>query len=149
METFSALLALCPGNSPVPVNSPYNGQWRGALMFSLICTRMNDWVNNREAGDLRRHRGHYDVNVMVTLWSLRQSCDNSHHVTRGHVPIYVPSRCHFTETVPQRDDMYLNSFQLMAIVEGNSPKRSPFPRTTRTSRSKWHNPRKRRDKLSC
>ena len=36
METFSALLALCAGNSPVPVNSPHKGQWRGALMFSLI-----------------------------------------------------------------------------------------------------------------
>ena len=33
-------------------------------MFSLIYARINDWVNNREAGDLRRHRGHYDVNVM-------------------------------------------------------------------------------------
>ena len=65
METFSALLALCAGNSLVPVNSPYRGQWRGALMFSLICARINDWVNNREAGDLRRHRGHYDVNVMM------------------------------------------------------------------------------------
>ena len=47
METFSALLALCAGNSPVPVNSPHKGQWRGALMFSLICPRLNDWVNNR------------------------------------------------------------------------------------------------------
>ena len=40
------------------------GQWRGALMFSLICARINDWINNREAGDLRRYRGHYDVTVM-------------------------------------------------------------------------------------
>ena len=64
METFSALLSLCAGNSPVPVNSPHEGQWRGALMFSLICARKNDWVNNREAGDLRRHRGHYGVIVM-------------------------------------------------------------------------------------
>ena len=47
-----------------PVNSLHKGQWRGALMFSLICVWINDWVNNREAGDLRRHRGHYDVNVM-------------------------------------------------------------------------------------
>ena len=67
METFSALLALCAGNSPGPVNSPHKGQWRGALMFSLICARINDWVNNREAGDLRRHRGHYDVNVMYSF----------------------------------------------------------------------------------
>ena len=55
---------LCAGNSPVPVNSPHKGQWRGALMFSLICVCINGWINNREAGDLRRCRGHYDVNVM-------------------------------------------------------------------------------------
>ena len=44
---------------------PHKGQWRGALMFSLICARINVWVNNREAGELRRHRVHYDVIVMT------------------------------------------------------------------------------------
>ena len=48
-----------------PVNSPHKGQWRGALMFSLICVWINVWVNNHEAGDLRRHRGHYIVSVMI------------------------------------------------------------------------------------
>ena len=33
-------------------------------MFPLICVWINDWVNNREAGDLRRYRAHYDVMVM-------------------------------------------------------------------------------------
>ena len=47
-----------------PVNSPHKGQWRGALMFSLICVWINDWVNDREAGDLRRNRVHYDAIVM-------------------------------------------------------------------------------------
>ena len=61
METFSALLAICAGNSPV--NSPHKGQWRGALMFSLIWAWINGWVNNGEAGDLRRHRAHHDVIV--------------------------------------------------------------------------------------
>ena len=54
-----------------PVNSPHKGQWRTALMFSLICVWINDWVNNREAGDLRRYRAHYDVIVMcfhVFIW---------------------------------------------------------------------------------
>ena len=37
METFSALLALCEGNSLVTDEFPHKGQWRGALMFSLIC----------------------------------------------------------------------------------------------------------------
>ena len=40
-------------------------QWRGALMFTLICARINGWVNYREAGDLRRHRAHYGVTVMT------------------------------------------------------------------------------------
>ena len=44
-----------------PVNSPHKGQWRGALMFSFICARINSRVNNGEAGDLRRHRAHCDV----------------------------------------------------------------------------------------
>ena len=47
-----------------PVNSPHKGQWREALMFSLICLWIISWVNNREAGDLRRYRAHYDVIVM-------------------------------------------------------------------------------------
>ena len=38
--------------------------WRRALMFSLICARIKGWVNNREAGDMRRHRTNYDVTVM-------------------------------------------------------------------------------------
>ena len=60
--TFSAFLALARGTHRSPVNSPHKGQWRGALMF---CAWINDWVNNREAGDLRHHRAHYDVIVMI------------------------------------------------------------------------------------
>ena len=73
-----------------PVNSPHKGQWRGALMFLLICVWINGWVNNREAGDLRRYRGHYDVSVMAisehTLWvkfmiTLRRSLSGECHRT--------------------------------------------------------------------
>ena len=53
-----------------PVNSPHKGQWRGALVFSLICVWINGWVNNREAGDLRRYRAHYDVIVMKSVGSV-------------------------------------------------------------------------------
>ena len=55
METFSA------------GNSPHKGQWRGALKFYLICAWINGWVNNDEAGDLRRHRAHSGVVVMMPL----------------------------------------------------------------------------------
>ena len=65
---FPCYWSFVRGISRSPVNSPYKGQWRGALVFSLICAWINDWVNNREAGDLRCHRAHYDVNVM---WSNR------------------------------------------------------------------------------
>ena len=47
------------------VTGPFKSQWRGALMFSLICAWINGWVSNREADNLRRHRAHYDVTVMM------------------------------------------------------------------------------------
>ena len=40
-------------------------------MFSLIYAWINDWVNNHEAGDLRRQHGHYDVIVMRKLKELQ------------------------------------------------------------------------------
>ena len=52
-----------------PVNSPHKGQWRRALMFSLICTWIKCCVNSREAVDLRHHRAHYDVTVMIGKYS--------------------------------------------------------------------------------
>ena len=67
---------------PGPVNSPYKGQWRGALMFSLIYAWINDWVNNREAGDLGRQRVHYDVIVMHTVQCHgrdRRCMEGKHH----------------------------------------------------------------------
>ena len=57
-----------------PVNSPHKGQWRGALMFSLIYARIKGWVNNREAGDLRRHHAHYNVIVMDIRWPEHTGC---------------------------------------------------------------------------
>ena len=65
METFSALLVVCAGNSPVTGEFP--SQWPVTRsFFSVICARINGWVNNREADDLRRHRAHYDV---ILMWS--------------------------------------------------------------------------------
>ena len=47
-----------------PVNSPHKGQWRGALI-SFTFSWINGWVNNRKAGDWRRHHAPYDVTVMI------------------------------------------------------------------------------------
>ena len=57
-----------------PVNSPHKGQWRGTLVFPLICAWINGWVNNRKAGDLRRHHAHYDVIVMKEPKDQRSWC---------------------------------------------------------------------------
>ena len=65
METFSAFLALRAGSSLVTGEFPSSAQWRRALMFSLICAWISDWVNNRNTGDLRRHQAHYDDTVMT------------------------------------------------------------------------------------
>ena len=60
METFSALLTLSLRWIPLT-----KGQRRGALMFSLIYAWTNRSASNRDAGDFRRHRSHYDVTVMT------------------------------------------------------------------------------------
>ena len=64
MEIFSALLAICAGNSPITGLFPHKAQWRGLLMFSLICAWIKGWVNNGDAGELTRHGAQYDVNVI-------------------------------------------------------------------------------------
>ena len=93
-----------PGIHRSPVNSPHKAQWRGALMFSLIWAWMNGCENNREVGDSRRHRAHYDVTVMgvhcivaeVDYYpgslALRQALSwarlaTYHHIWRG---VYIP-----------------------------------------------------------
>ena len=50
------------------VTGLHKGKWCGALMFSLICTWIKVWVNNREAGDLRHQLAHYDVTVMSDIF---------------------------------------------------------------------------------
>ena len=73
------------------VNSPHKGQWRGALMFSLICVWINDWVNNREAGDLRRYRVQYDV-ILMNQWP---SVRRNHTQADAIKPIFSHNVCVF------------------------------------------------------
>ena len=49
MENFPRYWPFVRGIHRSPVNSPHKGQWRGALMSSLICVWINGSVNNREA----------------------------------------------------------------------------------------------------
>ena len=57
--------------------------------FSLICVWTNGWVNNRDAGDLKRHRAHYDVTVMNGIIPLR-SMNQISRCRRSQLP-YGPS----------------------------------------------------------
>ena len=59
-----------------PVNAPHKGQWRGALMFSLICASTTVRVNNRDSDDLRRHRAHYDVIIMMLSSSMHEKVES-------------------------------------------------------------------------
>ena len=61
METSSALLAICAGNSPVSGEFPAQ---RPVMRSFDVFFDVRVWVNTREAGDLRRYRIHYDVIVM-------------------------------------------------------------------------------------
>ena len=80
-----------------PVDSPHQGHWSGALMFCLICAWANDWANNRDAGDLRRHRAHTNlkpgdvyVGEMNQRWTVAYSVPSQWHnqrwlsLTRSH-----------------------------------------------------------------
>ena len=80
-----------------PVNSPHKGQWRGALMFSSICFWINGWVNNREAGDLRRYRVHYDVIVMLRYYRSAPVQRQASAWTNAHSPPIEPLRTNVSE----------------------------------------------------
>ena len=69
MMTSWDVLALCVGNSQVTGEFSSQRQGHGALLFSLICAWTHGWVNNRDAGNLRRYRAHYDVMVMVNVYN--------------------------------------------------------------------------------
>ena len=70
LKSFTRYCLYERGITRLPVVFPHEGQWLGAVMFSLICAWTNSWANNRDAGDLRRHRSHHDVTVMEYIWSL-------------------------------------------------------------------------------
>ena len=99
MEAFSRLLAPCGGNSPVTGDFPHNGRRRGVFFFwcFFICAWTNNWVNNRNIGDLRRNCAHYDFTVILgeMLWigvvfqAMSQGdMANRHHWIRSYYTHY-------------------------------------------------------------
>ena len=73
MESFSVLLALCAGNSWVASEFPSQRRtvtWSFDVVSDI---HLKNWVSNRDAGDLRRRRAHYDVTAMESVWQMLYS----------------------------------------------------------------------------
>ena len=138
METFSALLAICAGNSPVTGEFPaHKGQWRGALLFSLIGAWINGWVNNRKAGDLRRHHAHYNVIVMAhnvtTAVQGQKLCATSQgrHHESDKLSNHRRVDCLFNSLFRRRAKKTWK-IRVTGLCEGNPPVAGEFP-SQRTS----------------
>ena len=90
---FPRYRPLVRGSQWSSVNSLHKVHWCRALMFSLICAWINGWVNNREAGELRRHRDRYDVTVMFFFINVHIGyCAMFIHVVQGvlvSIVIYI------------------------------------------------------------
>ena len=77
METFSSSLTSCVGNSPFTGEFP--SQKPGMRSFDVFFG-LHSWVNNRMAGELKRHHTHYDVTLMFT---------NTAILRKGHIHLRV------------------------------------------------------------
>ena len=104
MEAFSALLALCEGNPTVTGGFPHKGQWRRALMFSLIFTWTNGWANNPNTRDLRCHCTHYDISAKSDTKILISSSWNG---GARVLPGGKVNNCHISVCTNQRKCLYI------------------------------------------
>ena len=92
-----------------PVSSPHKRQWRGALMFLWSASWANGWENSRKAGDLRRHRAHYDVIVMVPADDPRQKQSK-------FLILPAPLHCDRYKIAALLQPIFCNWFSSMKIV---------------------------------
>ena len=104
---------LCGEFTGLSVNSPHKGQWRGALMFSLICVWSNGWANNREAGDFRRSCVHCDVIVMITVKKIKAQPTTYAYRLRCLVVCYVKHS-------PWREIDKVNHFEMYSCILSRS-----------------------------
>ena len=83
------------------VTGPLCGEFTGDRWIPL--TKASDVVNNREAGDLRRHRTHYDVIAMKDYWLVLNSFGPG-----------ISSMCHSDEIWRHRTWLYWLRWWLVA-----------------------------------
>ena len=116
----------------------FAAQRRGALMFSLICTRINGWVNNREAGDLRRNRAHYDVTVMIrwiSNFAGNVKVDNCILITPRYNDVTMSAMASqitrltivYSTVYSRRRSKKTPMLRVTGLYWGNSPATSGFP----------------------
>ena len=123
METFPRHLPFVWGIHRSPVNSPHKGHCGGGLMFSFIYASTNSWANDGDAGDLRRHRAHYDAIVMI------QVCEK--------ILEAVKILCFFT--ADQFVQLQLHTHQIVNNVSVGWSMRNRFLLIVTTSYILWHN----------
>ena len=92
IETFSALLAICAGNSPAtgefPAQRPVTRSFD--VFPDLRLNRRLSKVSNHEVGDLRLYREHYDVTVMqLGDVYMRRRCAAVRQANRGHTQYWL------------------------------------------------------------
>ena len=110
------------------MNSPHKGQWRGALVCSLICAWINGWVSNREAGDFRTKDGLYSQTSELIYTSLQWR-----HNGRDGVSNHQRLDCFLSRLFRRRSKKHQSSASL-AFVRGihrwpvNSPHKGPVTR---------------------
>ena len=113
-----------------PVDFPHKGQWRPALMFSLICAWANVWTNKRDAGDLRRYRAHYDVIVMLSRVITHTPTHALHAFSWSLRFDLRRVSCHDDSLIPHR--IYLRTTPLTSLLKfgakwaPTTPPKQPF-----------------------
>ena len=145
------------------MNSPHKGQWHRALVFSLICTRTNGLVNNREAGDLIGNRvplnkiygypifkwvvvagdcTNYDVTVMKDPCAVRVAGVTQTLSYHAGKPIRLPWDKHNTTLLLFTWKMFIstdltNIYVLESIIGGTSCGFTNIKSNWNMSRSDW------------
>ena len=93
---FPRYWPFCAGNLPVtgefPSRRPVTPK-----RWGFLCTWTNGWKNNRDAGDLRHHRAHYDVIVMVAFPHRQKYF--FHNSTKRFTSIFSCGKQHYKYTM--------------------------------------------------
>ena len=109
------------------MNSSHKGPWRG----TLACAWIYSWANNREDGDLRRHRAHYDVNVMYKLLSLQhtfQPFTAYHLINVQREPVTLPNKANRRDLIAAIGLVILNWIQIIDFSARVTLKFDGWPR---------------------